>query len=393
MKNLVLSALSVLFSLGCMAADHEIPVGRTVDITGVERIEAFSSVRVHYTQGKGSTVLVKENGTANSEVTVNGKTLCIKLPALEKSPAGVSRSVGGRVVVVGNNSYDVRTEVFVTLPALRMVRNSGSLNFEAERPIDTAGGTLTLENSGSMQASFSAINDSNGSRIDLHNSGSLRIGMDRTAVNEFTMNNSGSLTAEMKSLAADGRVGLHNSGSLRLALPEVTASRFECGNNGSIHVGNMTVKSSVFKYSNSGSDSEQTLMRVVSGDCSISNFGVMNRSFEVGRGAGDNSARLDFTSKGVAKGSLKFTGGTATMDIDGVCRTDIVVDCSVLNLTAGEGSKVSVSGHAANFTYNGSEKSLKASSLKYDSSTKKRGKSGDVLWQNNAGGEVNQFNP
>ena len=113
MKNLVLSALSVLFSLGCMAADHEIPVGRTVDITGVERIEAFSSVKVHYTQGKGSTVLVKENGTVNSEVTVNGKTLCIKLPALEKSPAGVSRSVGGRVVVVGNNSYDVRTEVFV----------------------------------------------------------------------------------------------------------------------------------------------------------------------------------------------------------------------------------------------------------------------------------------
>lgn len=329
MKNLVLSALSVLFSLGCMAADHEIPVGRTVDITGVERIEAFSSVKVHYTQGKGSTVLVKENGTVNSEVTVNGKTLCIKLPALEKSPAGVSRSVGGRVVVVGNNSYDVRTEVFVTLPALRMVRNSGNLNFEAERPIDTAGGTLTLENSGSMQASFSAINDSNGSRIDLHNSGSLRIGMDRTAVNEFTMNNSGSLTAEMKSLAADGRVGLHNSGSLRLALPEVTASRFECGNNGSIHVGNMTVKSSVFKYSNSGSDSEQTLMRVVSGECSISNFGV--------------------------------------------CRTDIVVDCSVLNLTAGEGSKVSVSGHAANFTYNGSEKSLKASSLKYTTAQRKSG--------------------
>lgn len=392
MKNLVLSALSVLFSLGCMAADHEIPVGRTVDITGVERIEAFSSVKVHYTQGKGSTVLVKENGTANSEVTVNGKTLCIKLPALEKSPAGVSRSVGGRVVVVGNNSYDVRTEVFVTLPALRMVRNSGSLNFEAERPIDTAGGTLTLENSGSMQASFSAINDSNGSRIDLHNSGSLRIGMDRTAVNEFTMNNSGSLTAEMKSLAADGRVGLHNSGSLRLALPEVTASRFEYSNNGSIRVGDMTVKSPVFKYSNSGSDGS-ALMRVVSGECSISNFGVMNRSFEVGRGAGDNSARLDFTSKGVAKGSLKFTGGTATMDIDGVCSTDIVVDCSVLNLTAGEGSKVNVSGHAANFAYNGSEKSLKASSLKYGSLTKKRGKNSDVLWQNNGEGEVNQFNP
>lgn len=392
MKNLVLSALSVLFSLGCMAADREIPVGRTVDITGVERIEAFSSVRVHYTQGKGSTVLVKENGTANSEVTVNGKTLCIKLPALEKSPAGVSRSVGGRVVVVGNNSYDVRTEVFVTLPALRVVRNSGSLNFEAERPIDTAGGTLTLENSGSMQASFSAINDSNGSRIDLHNSGSLRIGMDRTAVNEFTMNNSGSLTAEMKSLAADGKVGLHNSGSLRLTLPEVTASRFECSNNGSIRVGDMTVKSPVFKYSNSGSDGS-ALMRVVSGDCSISNFGVMNRSFEVGRGAGDNSARLDFTSKGVAKGSLKFTGGTATMDIDGVCRTDIVVDCSVLNLTASEGSKVNVSGHAANFAYNGSEKSLKASSLKYGSLTKKRGKNSDVLWQNNGEGEVNQFNP
>lgn len=392
MKNLVLSALSVLFSLGCMAADREIPVGRTVDITGVERIEAFSSVRVHYTQGKGSTVLVKENGTANSEVTVNGKTLCIKLPALEKSPAGVSRSVGGRVVVVGNNSYDVRTEVFVTLPALRMVRNSGSLNFEAERPIDTAGGTLTLENSGSMQASFSAINDSNGSRIDLHNSGSLRIGMDRTAVNEFTMNNSGSLTAEMKSLAADGKVGLHNSGSLRLALPEVTASRFEYSNNGSIRVGNMTVKSPVFKYSNSGSDGS-ALMRVVSGECSISNFGVMNRSFEVGRGAGDNSARLDFTSKGVAKGSLKFTGGTATMDIDGVCSTDIVVDCSVLNLTASEGSKVSVSGHAANFAYNGSEKSLKTSSLKYGSLTKKRGKNSDVLWQNNGEGEVNQFNP
>lgn len=392
MKNLVLSALSVLFSLGCMAADHEIPVGRTVDITGVERIEAFSSVRVHYTQGKGSTVLVKENGTANSEVTVNGKTLCIKLPALEKSPAGVSRSVGGRVVVVGNNSYDVRTEVFVTLPALRVVRNSGSLNFEAERPIDTAGGTLTLENSGSMQASFSAINDSNGSRIDLHNSGSLRIGMDRTAVNEFTMNNSGSLTAEMKSLAADGRVGLHNSGSLRLALPEVTASRFEYSNNGSIRVGDMTVKSPVFKYSNSGSDGS-ALMRVVSGECSISNFGVMNRSFEVGRGAGDNSARLDFTSKGVAKGSLKFTGGTATMDIDGVCSTDIVVDCSVLNLTASEGSKVNVSGHAANFAYNGSEKSLKASSLKYGSLTKKRGKNSDVLWQNNGEGEVNQFNP
>mgnify|MGYP004610589633 FL=1 len=392
MKNLVLSALSVLFSLGCMAADREIPVGRTVDITGVERIEAFSSVRVHYTQGKGSTVLVKENGTANSEVTVNGKTLCIKLPALEKSPAGVSRSVGGRVVVVGNNSYDVRTEVFVTLPALRVVRNSGSLNFEAERPIDTAGGTLTLENSGSMQASFSAINDSNGSRIDLHNSGSLRIGMDRTAVNEFTMNNSGSLTAEMKSLAADGKVGLHNSGSLRLALPEVTASRFEYSNNGSIRVGNMTVKSPVFKYSNSGSDGS-ALMRVVSGECSISNFGVMNRSFEVGRGAGDNSARLDFTSKGVAKGSLKFTGGTATMDIDGVCSTDIVVDCSVLNLTASEGSKVSVSGHAANFAYNGSEKSLKTSSLKYGSLTKKRGKNSDVLWQNNGEGEVNQFNP
>ena len=392
MKNLVLSALSVLFSLGCMAADHEIPVGRTVDITGVERIEAFSSVRVHYTQGKGSTVLVKENGTANSEVTVNGKTLCIKLPALEKSPAGVSRSVGGRVVVVGNNSYDVRTEVFVTLPALRVVRNSGSLNFEAERPIDTAGGTLTLENSGSMQASFSAINDSNGSRIDLHNSGSLRIGMDRTAVNEFAMNNSGSLTAEMKSLAADGRVGLHNSGSLRLALPEVTASRFEYSNNGSIRVGDMTVKSPVFKYSNSGSDGS-ALMRVVSGECSISNFGVMNRSFEVGRGAGDNSARLDFTSKGVAKGSLKFTGGTATMDIDGVCSTDIVVDCSVLNLTASEGSKVNVSGHAANFAYNGSEKSLKASSLKYGSLTKKRGKNSDVLWQNNGEGEVNQFNP
>lgn len=392
MKNLVLSALSVLFSLGCMAADHEIPVGRTVDITGVERIEAFSSVKVHYTQGKGSTVLVKENGTANSKVTVNGKTLCIKLPALEKSPAGVSRSVGGRVVVVGNNSYDVRTEVFVTLPALRVVRNSGSLNFEAERPIDTAGGTLTLENSGSMQASFSAINDSNGSRIDLHNSGSLRIGMDRTAVNEFTMNNSGSLTAAMKSLAADGKVGLHNSGSLRLTLPEVTAGRFECGNNGSIHVGDMTVKSSVFKYSNSGSDGS-ALMRVVSGECSISNFGVMNRSFEVGRGAGDNSARLDFTSKGVAKGSLKFTGGTATMDIDGVCRTDIVVDCSVLNLTASEGSKVNVSGHAANFAYNGSEKSLKASSLKYGSLTKKRGKNSDVLWQNNGEGEVNQFNP
>lgn len=392
MKNLVLSALSVLFSLGCMAADREIPVGRTVDITGVERIEAFSSVRVHYTQGKGSTVLVKENGTANSEVTVNGKTLCIKLPALEKSPAGVSRSVGGRVVVVGNNSYDVRTEVFVTLPALRVVRNSGSLNFEAERPIDTAGGTLTLENSGSMQASFSAINDSNGSRIDLHNSGSLRIGMDRTAVNEFTMNNSGSLTAEMKSLAADGRVGLHNSGSLRLALPEVTASRFEYSNNGSIRVGDMTVKSPVFKYSNSGSDGS-ALMRVVSGECSISNFGVMNRSFEVGRGAGDNSARLDFTSKGVAKGSLKFTGGTATMDIDGVCSTDIVVDCSVLNLTASEGSKVNVSGHAANFAYNGSEKSLKASSLKYGSLTKKRGKNSDVLWQNNGEGEVNQFNP
>lgn len=392
MKNLVLSALSVLFSLGCMAADHEIPVGRTVDITGVERIEAFSSVKVHYTQGKGSTVLVKENGTANSEVTVNGKTLCIKLPALEKSPAGVSRSVGGRVVVVGNNSYDVRTEVFVTLPALRVVRNSGSLNFEAERPIDTAGGTLTLENSGSMQASFSAINDSNGSRIDLHNSGSLRIGMDRTAVNEFTMNNSGSLTAEMKSLAADGKVGLHNSGSLRLALPEVTASRFEYSNNGSIRVGDMTVKSPVFKYSNSGSDGS-ALMRVVSGECSISNFGVMNRSFEVGRGAGDNSARLDFTSKGVAKGSLKFTGGTATMDIDGVCSTDIVVDCSVLNLTAGEGSKVNVSGHAANFAYNGSEKSLKASSLKYGSLTKKRGKNSDVLWQNNGEGEVNQFNP
>lgn len=392
MKNLVLSALSVLFSLGCMAANHEIPVGRTVDITGVERIEAFSSVKVHYTQGKGSTVLVKENGTANSEVTVNGKTLCIKLPALEKSPAGVSRSVGGRVVVVGNNSYDVRTEVFVTLPALRVVRNSGSLNFEAERPIDTAGGTLTLENSGSMQASFSAINDSNGSRIDLHNSGSLRIGMDRTAVNEFTMNNSGSLTAEMKSLAADGKVGLHNSGSLRLALPEVTASRFEYSNNGSIRVGDMTVKSPVFKYSNSGSDGS-ALMRVVSGECSISNFGVMNRSFEVGRGAGDNSARLDFTSKGVAKGSLKFTGGTATMDIDGVCSTDIVVDCSVLNLTAGEGSKVSVSGHAANFAYNGSEKSLKTSSLKYGSLTKKRGKNSDVLWQNNGEGEVNQFNP
>lgn len=392
MKNLVLSALSVLFSLGCMAADHEIPVGRMVDITGVERIEAFSSVKVHYTQGKGSTVLVKENGTANSEVTVNGKTLCIKLPALEKSPAGVSRSVGGRVVVVGNNSYDVRTEVFVTLPALRVVRNSGSLNFEAERPIDTAGGTLTLENSGSMQASFSAINDSNGSRIDLHNSGSLRIGMDRTAVNEFTMNNSGSLTAEMKSLAADGKVGLHNSGSLRLTLPEVTASRFEYGNNGSIRVGDMTVKSSVFKYSNSGSDGS-ALMRVVSGECSISNFGVMNRSFEVGRGAGDNSARLDFTSKGVAKGSLKFTGGTATMDIDGVCSTDIVVDCSVLNLTASEGSKVNVSGHAANFAYNGSEKSLKASSLKYGSLTKKRGKNSDVLWQNNGEGEVNQFNP
>lgn len=392
MKNLVLSALSVLFSLGCMAADREIPVGRTVDITGVERIEAYSSVKVHYTQGSGSTVLVKENGTANSEVTVNGKTLCIKLPALEKSPAGVSRSVGGRVVVVGNNSYDVRTEVFVTLPALRVVRNSGSLNFEAERPIDTAGGTLTLENSGSMQASFSAINDSNGSRIDLHNSGSLRIGMDRTAVNEFTMNNSGSLTAEMKSLAADGKVGLHNSGSLRLTLPEVTASRFEYGNNGSIRVGDMTVKSSVFKYSNSGSDGS-ALMRVVSGECSISNFGVMNRSFEVGRGAGDNSARLDFTSKGVAKGSLKFTGGTATMDIDGVCSTDIVVDCSVLNLTASEGSKVNVSGHAANFAYNGSEKSLKASSLKYGSLTKKRGKNSDVLWQNNGEGEVNQFNP
>lgn len=392
MKNLVLSALSVLFSLGCMAADREIPVGRTVDITGVERIEAFSSVKVHYTQGKGSTVLVKENGTANSEVTVNGKTLCIKLPALEKSPAGVSRSVGGRVVVVGNNSYNVRTEVFVTLPALRMVRNSGSLNFEAERPIDTAGGTLTLENSGSMQASFSAINDSNGSRIDLHNSGSLRIGMDRTAVNEFAMNNSGSLTAAMKSLAADGKVGLHNSGSLRLMLPEVTASRFEYSNNGSIRVGDMTVKSPVFKYSNSGSDGS-ALMRVVSGECSISNFGVMNRSFEVGRGAGDNSARLDFTSKGVAKGSLKFTGGTATMDIDGVCSTDIVVDCSVLNLTASEGSKVNVSGHAANFAYNGSEKSLKASSLKYGSLTKKRGKNSDVLWQNNGEGEVNQFNP
>lgn len=393
MKNLVLSALSVLFSLGCMAADREIPVGRTVDITGVECIEASSSVTVHYTQGKGSTVLVKENGTVNSTVTVNGKTLCIKLPALDRSLADASRSVGGRVVVVGNNSYNVRTEVFVTLPVLRMVSNSGSLNFEAERPFDTAGGTLKMGNNGSMQVSLSTVNGSNGSRMEFDNSGSLRVNMDRTAVNEFVMDNRGSLTAEMKGLTATGLVKLHNSGSLRLTLPEVTAGRFECDNSGSMHMGDMTLKSPVFKYSNSGSDSKTALMRVVSGECSITNIGVINRSFEVGKGTGDNSARLDFTSKGVVNGSIKFTGGAATMDINGVCKGDIVVNCSTLKLTNGAASKIKVSGYASDFSYNGNERFLDASALKYDNSTKKRDKNSNVLWQNDGGGEVNRYNP
>lgn len=393
MKNLLLSALLVPLSVTCMAAVREIPVGRTVEIKGVERIEASSSVKVHYTQGSASTVLVKENGKVSSEVTVKGNTLYIKLPALDERRSITSRSVGGDIIVVGNKAYDVQTEVFLTLPCLRAVRNLASMKFEVGRPFDTARGSFKVGNSGSLSMEISAVNHTDGSSISLHNSGSSRISMGKAAVETFSVDNSGSLTAEIKSVACGGNVTLDNSGSLRLTLPEVTAGTFECSNSGVANMQDMTVTASTFRYRNSGSDSNASLIRALSGSCRVSNSGVMKHAFEVGTDNGNADTWLDFVNHGVADGSIKFRGNSASMLTNGSGTIDADVDCLSLKLSIDGIAKVKLSGNAGEFTFSGSEERLDAASLKCGNLTKLPYKDRKDTWKEKADRESNEYNP
>lgn len=393
MKKWFFTALFVPLATVCLAAARDIPVGNRVDITGVENIKVSSAVTVHFTQGTASTVLVKENGAVSSKVQVSGNTLIIKLPALDDADAKGSRSVGGSVILWGGKSYDVRTEVFVTLPCLRSVSNSCSLEFLAKEPVSTARGRLKMSNSGSMRVTLAAITGTDGSSLDIDNSGAFTLNMGKTEAGAVSIDNSGSLNVEIESIRSDGDVTLKNSGYMRGSIAKVTANALTCSNSGSVELGDMAVTAPRVEYKNSGADTQGASLRAVTKQLRVSNSGSMNHDFEVSGGGDTRDAVLDFNNNGVADSDIRFRGDAASISTDGSGKVKAKVDCTTLAVTADGVVDISVSGKADSLTISGNEERVDTADLKCGKTTKMEPKNKWKPLKGRHNDEPNQYNP
>lgn len=358
MKKTVFTTLLMLLSVWCMAADKEIPLDRKVDIKGVEYIKTQSSVTIHFAQGSESTVLVKENGRDRSQVRVSGNTLIIEMPALANYDGKSSRSIGGNRIVVGSNSYDVRTEVTLTLPRLREVENSGSLTFNASTNINTVRSQLKLNNSGSMRVNLGNVSGTEGSNFKVSNNGSLTLNAGRAHTHLFNIDNWGSFTADFRSVTADSELNMNNSGVLTLTLPESSAQAFVLKNYGSLKIKELAVRAGSVRYDNSGSDSEEASIKLITQQCKINNSGVLKNNFDVHAAGGGSSAILDFYNYGSITSHVKFSGERASFISSGAGSITTDVQCNTLKLNTSGTCRLTASGKTGSAETGGLRKSF-----------------------------------
>ena len=166
--------------------------GQTVNIKGVDAIYNRSSVTIHYVQGSTYSLRVDEIGQDKSELRREGTTLVIE-PVKKKK----------------NNNY-TKTIVYLTLPEIKKVKNSGVMDIDASTMESAA---MQWDNKGVITVNIDRIRCSG--NVSIYNSGVAKWNCTVSA-DTVSSDISGVMKGTMKFEA--NTLGIHNMGVGKMEL-------------------------------------------------------------------------------------------------------------------------------------------------------------------------------
>lgn len=284
-----------------MATD--IKEGVTTAINGVENIKCNSNVTMHISKGSRATVRVVEKGRQHSEVTFNGKKLNIDAPSDGK----------------GNYNIDensIKTELFVTLPQMTDVSNSGILRLDAKDM--TASADVEISNNGQAVIELGKFTSSSGA-FSFVNHGGANFSADLIDAGDVNITNNG--VARMENGVA---IRAKNA---RFSVPGV------------INVTGMKISAEKCKLSCAGMV-KGSAFAINSDETTLGVSGVYSADTDV------KGKSLIMSVSGISGGKMTFDGGDMKVSCTGECDSEIKVKCNNILLSATGIIKSKVTGTA-----------------------------------------------
>lgn len=302
--------LAALLSVAAMAVATDIKEGVTTAINGVESIKCSSNVTLHISKGKQATVRVVENAKVHSTVSFVEKTLTVEI---ENDKHG-NRNIDNNMA---------KTELFVTLPQMTDISNSGILKLDANDM--TASGNVKISNDGQAIITFSSLSSASGG-LSVSNGGVVTLSLGTIDVADFTIDNNG-VTKTLKNTAIRAKnAKISNSGMLAANGMTVNADRCSLSCSGIANGSTLNINSDETEIKVSGSYSTETAVK------------------------GKSLAVLVSGSLG---GKMNFDGGNMSLNCSGITSSSINVKCDALSLSASGIIKGTVSGNTRSATFSG----------------------------------------
>ena len=310
--------LAALMSMTAMCMATDVKEGVTTAINGVKTIKCNSKVTMHISRGQRATVRVVENGKLHSNVTFDGKKLTVDGPS-------------GR-----NNGYNIdgssiKTELFVTLPQMTDVSNSGILNLDAKGM--TASSDVEISNNGQAEIDLGTFSSTSGA---------------------FTLKNHGVVTFSAE-LINSGDVNITNNGVVKMDKGvAIRAKNANISVPGVINVSGMKINADKCKLSCSGMV-KGSAFAINSDETTLSVTGAYSADTDV------KGNTLTMSVSGIASGKMNFNGSDMKLSCSGQTSSAIKVKCNNLSLSGTGIIKSAVTGSARSATISGnvSEKCIK----------------------------------
>ncbi len=283
--------LAALMSMAAICMATDIKEGVTTAINGIENIKCNSNVTLHISKGSRATVRVVEKGRQHSEVTFNGKKLNIDAPS------------------DGNGNYNIdensiMTELFVTLPQMIDVSNSGILKLDAKDM--TASADVEISNNGHAV-------------IDLGKFTSI------SGAFSFVNHGGANFSAELIDAA---NVNISNSGVARMENGvAIRAKNARISVPGVINVTGMKISAEKCKLSCAGMV-KGSAFAINSDETTMGVSGVYSADTDV------KGKSLTMSVSGMTGGKMTFDGGDMNVSCTGECDSEIKVKCNNVSLSA-----------------------------------------------------------
>lgn len=305
--------LAALISMAAVSMAADIKEGVTTAINGVENIKCLSNVTLHISKGPRATVRVVENAKQHSTVSFAGNTLNVAVPDDGHGNRDISRS-------------NVKTELFVTLPQMIDVSNSGILELDAKDM--TASADVKIKNHGQAKIDLGTFTSRSGA-LSFTNNGAATFSGSLIDVAEFNITNNGVAKTGKNMTVRAKRAYMSNPGVFTVSGVDISADECKLSCSGVASGSGLAINCGQTTLSVSGSYSAETTVK--------------------GR-------KLDVSVSGVMNGKMSFDGGDMSVRCSGQTNSALKVKCDDLSLSATGDITSAVTGKAHSVTLSGNVK-------------------------------------